>query len=172
MPSFLRVLYWVSLFCTAICAGVHAATFAGVAFFQVLWFVPPLFIVWPLAVWHWRRLPRQNLQSPIFGQIPRWMIYTASGLLVYVFAIYFTSRALNAGGQPMKLEDGRLVLQNGVQILRVLTAEQFQSAQAVQVRLLTSELLAFYGLAVLLLRAIWIKSGPAMADAKIAPTGK
>ena len=167
MAFFLRIFFWGSLLATAACAGVHAATFFGVATYQVLWLVPPLFVIWPFAVWHWRRLPRLNLLSPIFGVIPRWMKIAAGALLAYIFIIYFVCRALNDGGLPVTLDDGRLVLQSGTQIIRALTPAEFQQAQAVQVRLLTGQLLAFYGLAVLLLRAIWIKSGPAMADAHI-----
>jgi hypothetical protein len=167
MPASIRSLYFVSFVSALICAGVHISTFFGYAYYPVLLFVFLLFIVWPTIVWMWRRMPKRNLVSEIFGAIPRWMKITTAGLFAYVFLNYFLCRALNDGGQPIRLPDHRYVLQNGEQIIRVLTEKEYAWAQAYQVRMLTGHLLVFYGLAVLAIKAIWIKSGPSMADAKV-----
>ena len=172
MPFGLRLLFWVSALSAAVCAAIHVLTFSGVAFSPVIFlvlllFVALLFVVWPLAIWRWRRMPRRNLVSEVFGNIPRWMKYLAGALLVYAFANFYVCRALNDQGEPARLGDGRLVLQSKVGLVRELSPEEFRMAQAVQVRLLSGHLLVFFGLAVIVVRSIWIKNGPAMADAKV-----
>ena len=172
MPFGLRLLFWVSALSTAFCAAVHVLTFTGVAFppaifLVLLLFVALLFVVWPLAIWRWRRLPRRNLVSEVFGNIPRWMKYLTGALLVYAFVNFYACRALNDGGEPARLADGRLVLQTKAGLGRELSPEEFRAAQAVQVRLLSGHLLVFFGLAVIVVRSVWIKNGPAMADAKV-----
>jgi hypothetical protein len=172
MPFGLRLLFWVSALSTAFCAAVHVLTFAGVAFPPVIFlvlllFVPLLFVVWPLAIWRWRRLPRRNLVSEVFGNIPRWMKCLTGALLVYAFANFYVCRALNDWGEPARLNDGRLVLQTGTRLVRELSGAEFRTAQTVQVRLLSGHLLVFFGLAVIVVRSVWIKNGPAMADAKV-----
>lgn len=168
MPAALKSLYIVTLITTAICGAAHLATFFGYAIYQMVYFVILLFVLWPLVVWQWRRIPRRNLALEIYGAIPAWMKWLTIVLIVYVFANYFVCNALNDGGQPVKLEDGRLVLLNGKQVVRVLSPSEFATAQAIQVRVLTGHLVVFYGLAAIALRAFWIKSGPAMADAKVS----
>lgn len=167
MPAALKSLYFVSLVTTAICGLAHLATFFGYAYYQMVYFVVLLFVLWPLVVWQWRRIPRRNLVLEIYGCIPAWMKWLTVALIVYVFANYFVCNALNDGGQPVKLGDGRLVLLDGKQIVRVLRPEEFAIAQAIQVRILTGHLVVFYALAAIALRAFWIKTGPAMADAKV-----
>jgi len=88
-------------------------------------------------------------------------------LIVFIFINFFVNRSLNFGAQPVKLDDGRLVLQNGKLIFRELTPVEFARAQSIQVRILAGHLVAFYGLAFIALRAFWIKTGPAMANAKV-----
>jgi hypothetical protein len=172
MPFGLRLLFWVSALSTAFCAAVHVLTFTGIAFppailLVLLFFVALLFVVWPLAIWRWRRMPRRNLVSEVFGNIPRWMKYLAGALLVYAFANFYVCRALNDGGEPVRLHDGSLVLQTKTGLGRELSPEEFRQAQTVQVRLLSGHLLVFFGLAVIVVRSVWIKNGPAMADARI-----
>jgi hypothetical protein len=172
MPFGLRLLLGVSAFSTACCAAVHVLTFAGVAFPPVVFvvlllFVALLFVVWPLVIWRWRRTPRRNLVSEVFGNIPRWMKYLAGALLVYAFANFYVCRALNDWGEPARLGDGRLVLQTTTHLVRELSPGEFRTAQAVQVRSLSGHLLVFFGLAVIVVRSIWIKNGPAMADARV-----
>jgi hypothetical protein len=172
MPFGLRLLFWVSALGAACCAAIHVLTFCGVAFSPVVFvvlllFVPLLFVVWPLAIWRWRRLPRRNLVSEVFGNIPRWMKCLTGALLVYAFANFYVCRALNDWGEPARLNDGRLVLQTGTRLVRELSGAEFRTAQTVQVRLLSGHLLVFFGLAVIVVRSVWIKNGPAMADAKV-----
>jgi len=172
MPFGLRLLFWVSTLSAAGCAAIHVLTFAGVAFSPVIFlvlllFVPLLFVIWPLVIWRWRRTPRRNLVSEVFGNIPRWMKYLTGALLVYAFANYYVCRALNDWGEPARLNDGRLVLQTKTRLVRELSPEEFRTAQAVQVRSLSGHLLVFFGLAVIVIRSVWIKNGPAMADAKV-----
>ena len=172
MPSGLRLLFWVSALSTAVCAAIHGLTFAGVAFsplvsLVLLLFVAALFVVWPLIIWQWRRTPRRNLVSEIFGNIPRSTKYLAGALLVYAFANFFVCRALNDWGEPARFHHGRLVLQTRSRLVRELSPEEFRTAQAVQVRLLSGQLVVFFGLAVIAVRSLWIKNGPAMADAKV-----
>ncbi|HTZ20421.1 MAG TPA: hypothetical protein VMC06_06025 [Opitutaceae bacterium] len=172
MPLGLRLLFWVSALSAACCAAVHVLSFAGVAFSPVIFlvlllFVALLFVVWPLVIWQWRRTPRHNFVSEVFGNIPRWMKYLAGALLVYAFANFYVCRALNDWGEPARLHDGRLVLQTRTSLVRVVSPEEFRTAQAVQVRLLSGHLLVFFGLAVIVVRGLWIKNGPAMADAKV-----
>lgn len=167
MPVSLRLLHWTTILCTLFCAAVHVATFFDRAAFGVILFVPLLFIVWPMVVWQWRRVPRGNLMSQVFGIVPAWMKWTTGLLLVYVFVNYFVCRSLNQGGLPIVLPDKRLVLQAGDQVLQVLTPKQFAHAQAVEVRSLSGHLVVFYALAWIALRAFWLKTGTAMADSKV-----
>ena len=172
MPFGLRLLFWVSALSAAGCAAIHGLTFTGVAFSPVIFvvlllFVALLFVLWPLVIWRWRRTPRRNLVSEVFGNIPRWMKYLAGALLVYAFANYYVCRALNDGGEPARLNDGRLVLQAGARRVRELSPAEYRAAQTVQVRLLSGHLLVFFGLAVIVVRSVWIKNGPAMADANV-----
>ncbi len=167
MPVSLRLLHWTTIVCTLSCAAVHVASFFDRAYYGVILFVPLLFVVWPFVVWQWRRVPRGNLMSQVFAAVPRWMKWTTGLLFAYVFVNYFACRSLNQGGLPTVLADKRLVLQSGQQILQVLNPAQFAHAQAVQVRLLSGHLMVFYALAWIALRAFWLKSGTAMADAEV-----
>ncbi|HEX2854435.1 MAG TPA: hypothetical protein VHO24_14455 [Opitutaceae bacterium] len=163
----LRLLFLVSTFGAAACAAAHALTFADIAFYPILLLVPLLFVVWPLVIWQYRRIPRKNLISEIFGSIPRWMKTASIALLFYAIANLFIASASLDGGEPARLADGRLVLKVKGENRRELTADEFRHAQALQVRMLTGHLLAFYAIAAFGLYACWLKSGPAMANAKI-----
>lgn len=167
MPPGLRFTFLLALFGAAACAAAHVLTFAGIAFYPILIFVPLLFIVWPLVIWQLRKVPRKNLVSEIFGNIPRWMKAGTVALLVYVFANFFLCLKLNDGGDPVRLSETRLVLKTRDKILRDLTPAEFRAAQAVQVRQLTGHLLVFFALAAFATHGLWLKSGPAMAHAKI-----
>jgi hypothetical protein len=167
MSASLRLLFIFSLLGAAACAAAHALTFADIAFYPILLFVPLLFIVGPLTVWQFRRIPRKNLFSEIFADIPRWMKVSIVILLAYVFANFFLCLRLNQGGDPVRMTETRLVLKSHDKILRELSPADFRTAQAVQVRQLTGHLLVFYALAAFVLYATWLKSGPAMANAKI-----
>lgn len=152
----------------ALAAGAgHVATFFGRAPYSVLLLLPALFVVWPLVLWQWRRVPRRNFSSQIFGDVPRWMKWAIAGLLVYAFVNFFIGRALNDGGNPERRSDGTFVLTSGTQIVRTLTLAEFRSAQAVQVRVVSGFFLCTFALATLLAEACWIKNGPAMANARI-----
>ena len=167
MPASLRLLFLFSLLGAAACAAAHALTFADMAFYPILIFVPLLFVVWPLVIWQFRRIPRKNLFSEIFANIPRWMKAGTFALLAYVFVNFFLCTKLNEGGDPQRLSETRLVLKSRDKILRDLTPAEFRHAQAVQVRQLSGHLAVFYALAAFALHACWLKSGPAMANAKI-----
>ena len=163
-----RLLFFCTTFCLLLSLIVHGASFLGLAFYPAIFMVPLLFIIWPLVIWQWRRVPRTNLVSGIFGAISLWLKLVTGALLVYVFVNFFLCRADLLGGSPVKLEDGRLVLQSGNRILRELSEAEFTHANAMQVRLLSGHLIAFYGLAMIALRAFQIKTSAYMADAKVS----
>ncbi len=148
---------------------MHGATFFGQSFAPGIFMVPLLFIVWPLVIWQWRRVPRGNLVSEVFGSVPRWMKGLTLGLILYSFVNFFACMAQLDGGVPIRRPDGALVIQNHEQIVRTLTPEAYRQALAVQTRMLSGHLLAFYGLAVIALQAFWIKTGTGMAGAKLPP---
>ena len=166
MPASLRLLFLVSLAAAAACAAAHVLTFVDIAFYPTLITVPLLFVVWPLVIWRYRKIPRTNLFSEIFADIPRWMKISSAVLIAYVFINFFLCMGL-IEGQPHRLADNRLVLKNKGQIIRDLTPAEFRHAQAVEVRMMTGHLVAFFAFAAFALHACWLKSGPAMASAKI-----
>jgi hypothetical protein len=167
----LRMLYLVAAFGTAASTAAHVITFADIAFYPILLLVPLLFVLWPLVLWQYRRIPRKNLFSEIFARVPAAMKIGAGVLLFYAVANLFLAGAKLEGGQPSQLPDGKLVLKVKDQVRRELTPTEFRHAQALQVRMLTGHLIAFYALAGFAIYACWLKSGPAMADAKIPPGG-
>jgi hypothetical protein len=88
-------------------------------------------------------------------------------LLAYVFVNFFLCLKLNEGANPVRVSETRLVLKSSEKIIRDLTPPEFRHAQAVQVRMLTGHLFVFYALAVFATHICWLKTGPAMANAKI-----
>jgi len=164
VPAALRLPYWVSLAAAAAAAIAYGLSFWDIPIFQVLPFVLLLIFVWPLVLWQWRRVPRRNLVSEIFGDIPRWMKAASAALLVFAFANFFACRWLNEGAQPYRLADGRHALLRQQLVVRELSAAEFRHAQAVQVRMLTGFLVPCFALSALLVEVCWIKNGPAMAD--------
>lgn len=170
MPAPLRFLLLASLLGTAACAAAHVLTFADIAFYPILIFVPLLFLVWPLVLWQLRRIPRKNIFSEVFGNIPNWLKLGSALLLAYVFINFFLCIRLNEGGQPARLAADRLVLKSQDKIIRDLTPAEFRHAQSVQVRLLTGHLLVFFALAAFATHVCWLKTGPAMANAKLRPS--
>ena len=148
----LNLFFWVTVFAATICGTVHAATYAGQAFYPVIYFVALLFVVWPLVIFRWRRLGRAFGSPTLYWGYSRTLIGLALGSLAFVFLNYLICRALNDGGVPVRLDDGRLVLQAGNKILRVLEPEAYRRAQAVQVRMLSGHLCGFYTLAAVALR--------------------
>jgi hypothetical protein len=171
MPFGLRVLYLLSAFGAAASAAAHALTFADIPFYYSLWLVPLLFVLWPLVIWQYRRIPRKNFFSEIFGRVPGGMKIAAGVLLFYAIGNLFLAGVGLEGGQPVRTTEGKLVLKVKDQVRRELTPAEFRHAQALQVRMLTGHLIAFYALAGFAIYACWLKSGPAMADAKIPPGG-
>jgi len=167
VPAALRLLFWVSLAATTATAAAYVLSFFAVPVPQMLAFVLLLLFVWPLVLWQWRRVPRRNLVSEVFGDIPRWMKAATAVLLLFAFANFFVCRWLNEGAQPYPLADGRHVLLRQQVVVRELTPAEYRHAQAVQVRMLTGFLVPCFALAVLLLEVCWIKNGPAMADRKL-----
>jgi hypothetical protein len=170
MPASLRLLFLSSLFGTAACTAAHVLTFADIAFYPILIFVPLLFIVWPLVLWQLRHIPRKNIFSEIFGTIPHGLKLGAALLLAYVFINFFLCLRLNEGGEPVRLTENKLVLKTPEKIIREITPEAFRHAQAIQVRLLTGHLLVFFALAACATHICWLKTGPAMAKARIYPS--
>lgn len=174
MPFLMSVLYWTSLAAFAVSVLAHLASFLGywldaVSLMRfVLVLVALLFAVWPMVVWQWRRVPRRNLVLEIFGNIPRWLKFASGFLVAYVFINYILCMALNDWAAPEILKDGSHVLRSGRQTLREITPERYQQAMAVQLRLHSGHLLAFYGLAAITLKSLWIKGGPAMAERKVS----
>lgn len=165
VPAPLRFTFWIATLGALASAAAYALTFADRTYYSVLALLPLLLLVWLGVVTQWRRVPRRNLVSEIFGDIPRWMKAAVVGLLVFVFANYLACRALNDAAQPSRLADGRcaLIAKDG-KVVRELDAAGFSHAQAVQLRMLDGTLVACFALAALLAEACWIKNGPAMAD--------
>jgi hypothetical protein len=164
-----RLLYLLSALGTAAAAAAHVLTFADIAFYPVLVLVPLLFVLWPLVLWQYRRIPRKNLFSEIFARVPAAMKVGTGVLLCYAIGNLFLAGAPLEGGSPTRLPEGKLVLKVKDQVRRELTPAEFRHAQALQVRMLTGHLIAFYALAGFAVYACWLKSGPAMANAKIPP---
>ena len=169
-----RLLSLSTAFCFLLSLMIHVATFTGTAIYGVLFYSLAMLFMWlllfaifPLVIWQWRRLPRRNLVSEIFSSIPRWMKIAIGCLLGYVFLSFILSFMQLGGGSPVKLPDGRLVLEKDHQILRLLSPEEFAHTSALSVRVVSAELLAFYGVALIALRAFYIKSSSMMADAKV-----
>ena len=168
MPAPLRLIFWIATFGTVASAAAYALTFAGRTYYSVLLLLPVLLLTWLGVVTQWRRVPRRNLVSEIFGDIPRGMKPAVVGLLVFVFVNFFVCRTLNEAARPDRLADGRTVLvARGGKVVRELGAAEFQHAQVVQLRMLSGSMLACFGLAALLAEACWIKNGPAMADRRV-----
>jgi hypothetical protein len=173
MPIMTKLLYWTALALAAVSGAAHLATFGGFSLgavptmLAVMIMVGLLFVVWPLVVWQWRLVPRRNLVSEIYGRVPASLKWTIAGLIVYVFVNYVLCMALNDWAAPEVLKDGSHALRSGRQTLREITPERYQAAMAVQLRLHTGHLLAFYGLAAITLKALWIKGGSALADATV-----
>jgi hypothetical protein len=167
MSTGIRLLLLFSLFGAAACAAAHVLTFADIPFYPILLLVPLLLVVWSFVLWQFRRIPRKNLVSEIFGRVPRSTKTIAGALVVYALANFFLTTAALDGGEPARLLDGRLVLKVKGQVRRDLTSAEFRHVQALQVRMLTGHLMAFYAFAAFAVHACWLKSGPAMANAKI-----
>lgn len=168
MPGSLRFTFWIATLATVVNAAAYLLTFADKAYYSILFCLPLLFLVWPGVISQWRRVPRRNLASEIFGDIPRWMKVAVVGLLVFTFANFFVCRALNDSARPERLAAGgtALVARNGT-VVRSLSADEFRHAQAVQFRMMSGFFITCFGLAALLAEACWIKNGPAMADRRI-----
>lgn len=158
----------MALLATLAASAVHALTFTGRAYYSVLLLLPALFVVWPLVLWQWRRVPRKNLSSEIFGDVPRWMKIGLVALLAYAFANFFVCRSLNEGGAPDRRSDGSFVLADGPRVIRTLDLAEFRAARAVQVRQVSGFLVVILGLATFLAEVCWIKNGTAMADRDVA----
>lgn len=171
MPAGLRLLFLASLLAAAACAAAHVLTFADIAFYPILAAVPLLFVIFPLVLWKFRKIPRKNFFSEIFGDIPRSLKIGGLVLFVYTFANFFICLDLLDGGNARRLPDNRLVLSAKDKVIRDLTPAEFRHAQAVEVRLMTGHLLAFFAFAAFAVHVCWLKSGPAMADARIRKSG-
>lgn len=168
MPPSLRLLFLTSLLGAAACAAAHVLTFVDIAFYPIYLFLPLLFLVWIIAIWHLRRVPRKNLISEIFGDVPRWMKVSSALLFAYVFINFFACIYLLDGGSPERMADQSLVLKSKGKILRNLTPTEYRHAQAVQIRMLTGHMLVFFTVAGFITQTCWLKTGPAMAETKIS----
>ncbi|MFT3830753.1 MAG: hypothetical protein QM691_13705 [Opitutaceae bacterium] len=168
VPGSLRFTFWIATLATVVNAVAYAATFADRASSWLLFGVPLLFLVWPGVVAQWRRVPRRNLVSEIFGDIPRWMKLAVLALLVFAFVNFFVCRALNDSAQPQLFGGDRAALvARGGRVVRELAPAEYRHARAVQFRMMSGFFVACFGLAALLAEACWIKNGPAMADRRL-----
>ena len=167
MPLRLRLPFWIAVLCTLAGVAVYGLTFANIALHPILFLLPLLFLVWILVLQQWRRVPRRNFRSEIFGDIPRGMKAAAAALILFAFVNFFVCLSLNDYAQPLRTAEGRSVLQKREHVIRELTAAEFAHAQAVQVRMLSGFFIGCFALAALLAETCWIKNGPAMANAKI-----
>ena len=167
MPPRLRLPLLIALLATAACAAAHVLTFVGVAFYPILFFVPLLFILVPLAVWQFRRIPRKNFLSEIFADVPRGLKLGTVVLFLYAISNLFICLNLLDGGNPERAPENRLVLAAKGKIIRELTPTEFRQAQAVQVRLLTGHLVACFAVTAFAFHVAWLKTGPALANAKL-----
>lgn len=164
MPGSLRFTLWIAVLATLVNAVAYALTFADRSSYWLLFSLPLLFLVWPGVIAQWRRVPRRNLASEVFGNIPRWMKLAVVGLLLFAFANYFVCRTLNDSAQPEPRPEGRFALVAKGQVVRELSTADYHHARAVQFRMMSGFFIACFGLAALLAEACWIKNGPAMAD--------
>lgn len=167
MPALLRFTFWTALLATLASAAAYTATLFGHSSHLTLLLLPLLFVVWPTAIWQWRRIPRRNLVSEVFGDIPLWLKAAAVALMVFAFANYFVCRSLNEGGRPERLADGRTVLMAHDEVVREIGPVEFTRAQVVQMRMLTGFFVTCFGAAVLLAEVCWIKNGTAMAGRRL-----
>ena len=163
VPLRLRLPFWIATLSACAGAVAYALTFADIAFHPILFLLPVFFLVWFLVLQQWRRVPRRNLQSEIFGDIPRWMKAAAAALLVFAFANFFAciagtsthpGPAAARGSEPPTVAISR-------------SAAETIHVQALQLRMLSGFFVCCFGLAALLVETCWIKNGPAMADRKI-----
>lgn len=168
VPAPLRLTFWIAALATVANAAAYGATFTDRVPHVALLGLPLLLLVWLGVLAQWRRVPRRNLASEIFGDIPRWMKLAAAGLLLFAFVNFAVCRTLNAGARPEPRPDGSgaLVARGGA-VVRPLDPAELRHAQAVQLRMLTGFCVACFGLAALLAEACWIKNGPAMADRRL-----
>ncbi len=170
MPFSLRLLFVITFLATAFCALVHVATFFGFAIsaydllIPLLILVTSLFVVWPMIVWKWRKVPRRNMVGEIFSQVSSPFRWGGAALIIYFFVNYALCRSGNSWAQPTLLKDGRFVLQAGDQILRTLTQAEYMKALSIELRLHAGHLMVFYGLAFIAIKALWIKTGPKAAE--------
>ena len=164
MPAALRLPLLISLLATAACAAAHVLTFVDVAFYPILFFVPLLFILVPLAVWRFRRIPRKNFLSEIFADIPPGLKIGTVALFLYACANFFICLNHLDGGNPERAPENRLVLAAKGKIIRELTLAEFRRAQAVQVRLVTGHLIACFAITAFAFHVAWLKTGPALAS--------
>lgn len=147
-----NVLFWIAVFAATVCGTAYVATYAGQAFYPVIYFVILLFVLWPMTIFRWRRIGRALGSPTLYTGYTRTLLGLTLGFLGFVFINYLVCRSLNEGGVPVQLPDGRLILQVGNKIIRVIEPEAYQAAQAVQVRMLSGHLLGFYALAAIALR--------------------
>lgn len=168
VPGSLRFTFWIALLATVANAAAYALSFADRSSYWGLLSLPVLLLVWLGVIAQWRRVPRRNLVSEVFGDIPRWMKLAVVALLLFAFANFFVCRALNDFARPDRLADGRGVLiAKGGEIRRELDPAGLRHAQAVQQRMMSGFFVACFGLAALLAEACWIKNGTAMADRRL-----
>lgn len=167
VPLRLRLPFWIASLCALASAAVYALTFADINVHPILFLLPLLFLVWFLVLQQWRRVPRRNFRSEIFGDIPRWMKAAAAALILFAFVNFFVCLALNDYARPQRTADGRTLLQARERVVRELTTAEFAQAQTVQLRMLSGFFVGCFALAALLAETCWIKNGPAMANAKI-----
>ena len=168
VPLRLRLPFWIATLCACAGAVAYALTFANLAFHPILFLLPLLFLVWFLVLQQWRQVPRRNLRSEIFGDIPRWMKAAAAALLVFAFANFFACLAPSGSAHPGPAVGSPSAAQIAEPAaLRPAQAETRRHAEALELRMLSGFFVCCFGLAALLVETCWIKNGPAMADRKI-----
>lgn len=155
MASAFKFLFFACGFATAASAAAYVLTLAGATFYPVLLLFPLLVVAWPLILWHWRRLPLKMSTSALVGGLPRWA--KAAAILAFVLATanFLLCGWLNEFGRPVRIGDS-YALKAGATELRSLTADEYQRARAIEMRLITGHLILLFAFTSYFARATWV----------------
>ncbi len=152
MSQLFRLMFLGSVFATVASAAAHVMSYAGVPFYPVILLVPGIFIIIPLLVWAWRKVPAKQALAALFGILPRNLKAALIVLAVYAVINLFASTWLNENGSASRDGD-RLVLKRKSEILRELTPEEFRLASARDIRGMTGHMTLGFALAACALHA-------------------
>lgn len=148
----LRLLFLFSAAALVISAAVHASTFFGINPIGVsrwVWGLHVLvFVVWiPVVVLCAKSVTKANRRTfwrVVTRSAPRWMKVLSMGLAAYaIFNFLYTGFVKSEGGVPAVI-DGERVIHNHGDIIRKITAEEYELHQAYGVRTFSGHWMIFY----------------------------